>query len=778
MRWGTLSYRSGIGAALAVGMSCGGMTVSQGVGERATDRTVRFDDAQLQTADVDVAVLGVYLSPRPDGAPGARAVLDVVFDNDRLGNFDGTRTQRGTYAAARAGFVLTVAGDRFVPVDVAGAGYLPAEISVPPERTARIRGRLVYDLPTDRLPADLAIDVPLRDRMLTGPLRGTLEGVATPLVVLGVDERPVADAAVTADGAPVERLLPGGPWLVEAGCDVEVRLPAGETLRGTAPSGQALTLHAPAAGLAAAWPVHDAGPTLDLERLADAFVTPDEVAAFVRSLPVRPTSGLALSPTGVLRVGAASPVERAELARVLLLRQGRQAELACGELGPAAASAVFGARPDAPSSWPWAAEVLPAGAPLPRRAGYGLVPEWCWTLVAEGDAGNPTWRELDLRPAAIAGGLPPFGWRGVPQSGTELWRVGLALTALVRGPAGPDGATLTSRDLIRYESDAPTLGDKGFVFDLFAEEDAQGRWYRSMLTIADPRDPAGQLGERVGVGEVEAFVLRVAVVDPLGVGSYDVLHPLWERAAGQGPPDALRAAVSAPVPATEPRALRARWLGALGGRSPAQGLEAPLLYHDLLAQRRASSLGGWVDAEPPILVTTMQDRPEGRTWRTQLVHPVGVAAVGAEPAPGPVGPAVELPGGAGAWGALGWLAAVAGQPVDPRPVAWASDVATLLGLSFVEQVDQQRARRAVEAGETIGVDASGRLWRWDPVAAAASVVPAWAPLVRRADEPSTLAQGPQGAHARWAVASQCAVAEAMHGADEPAVAARCRVATP
>ncbi|MFM2162144.1 MAG: hypothetical protein RLZZ383_1656 [Pseudomonadota bacterium] len=781
MRWGSLWYRWGFWAAVAVGASCGGPGSDRRPGERVTDRTVRFEDTRLQTADVDVAVLGIYLSPRPDGASGARAVLDVAFDNDMAGRFDGTRTQRGTYAAARAGFVLSAFGQRFAPVDVVGPGYFAAEIAVPPERTARVRGRLVYDLPADRLPPELALDVPLRDAVLTWPLRGAIDGVLTPLVVVGVDDRPVPDATVTADGQVVARLLPGGPWLVQPGTELEVRVPDGATLTATVPSGQALTLRAPASGWASVWPTAvDAVASRDVERVADSLVTPEEVVAFVAALPVRPTSGLALSPTGVLRVGAGGPVERAELARTLLSRQGRQAELACGELGPRAALAVSATSPAAPAAWPWAADVLPAGAPPPRRVAYGLVPEWCWTLVAEGDAASPTWRELDLRPAKIAGGLPPFGWRGVPQPGTELWRVGLQLQAFVRGPAGPDGATLVSRDLIRYETDAPTLGDKGFVVDLFGEDDAQGRWLRAMLTIADLRDPAGQLGERVALGDVEAFVLRLTVVDPLGLGSYDVLHPLWERAAGQGPPEALRAAVSAPTPVTEREALAARWLGALGGRSPAPGLDAWMLYHDLLAHRRAAAMDGWVDAEPPLLVTTLQDRPEGRVWRTQTVRPVGVAAVGTGEASAPGGPAtaMALPGGAGAWGALGWLGAVNGAAVDPRPVGWAADVTTLLGLSFAEQVDQQRARRAVEAGETVGVDAVGRLWRWDPVAAAVSVEPPWAPFPKRAAEPSSGPTGPEGAHARWTLASQCAVAEAMHGEDEPAIAARCRVATP
>ena len=774
MRWGSFAYPWGLAALVA----CGGAASSTRLAERVTDRTVRFDDATLQTADVDVSVLGIYLSARPDGQAGARAVLDVVFDNDLVGRFDGTRTQRGTYAAARSGLVLTVSGERFEPVDVAGVGYLAAEIAVPPERTARVRGRLVYDLPSDRLPEQLALDVPLRDRVLTWPLRGEPEDVPTPLVVIDVNDRPVADAAVSANGEAVARLVPGGPWLVPVGADLVVTLNDGKKLSATAPAGQVLTLRAPPTGLAAAWPLPDAPPPrLDVERAADAFVTPEEVVAFVSGLPVRPTSGLALSPTAVLRVGAGGPVERAELARALLLRQGRQAELACGELGPRAALAVSGEAAPAPEGWPWAAEVVPGGAPLPRRVAYGLVPEWCWTLVAEGDPAAPTWRELDLRPPSIAGGQAPFGWRGVPQPGTELWRVGLKVQAYVRGAPGPDGAALEAKDLIRYESDAPTLGDKGFVVDLFGEEDAEGRWYRSMLTVADPRDPAGQLGERVAVGTVEAFVLRLTVVDPLGVGSYEVLHPLWERADGQGPPQALRAAVSAPAPVIDREALRPRWLGALAARSPAPGLDAWMLYHDLLAHRRALARPGWSDAEPPILVTTLQARLEGRYWRTQEVHPVAVAALGEGEALGPQGPTAALPGGAGAWGALGWLGAVEGAVVDPRPVGWAADVPTLLTLSFAEQVDQQRARRAVEAGETVGVDAAGRLWRWDPITAAASAEPKWAVLRSRADEPSAWPEGPQGAHARWTLASLCAVAEAMHGVDEPAVAAVCRVAT-
>jgi hypothetical protein len=145
-------------------------------------------------------------------------------------------------------------------------------------------------------------------------------------------------------------------------------------------------------------------------------------------------------------------------------------------------------------------------------------------------------------------------------------------------------------------------------------------------------------------------------------------------------------------------------------------------------------------------VTVLQDLMDGqrRRWSEQL--PASAMGWESRGRPGRV-----LRRGAG--GARRDAAAgLGGAP--PEPVTWASTVDAMLRLSFRDQGLQTRARREVEQGAWIGVAPSGAAWRYETDTG--GVAPYGAPVTLPhfvGEEPP--AEGPAGAHARWAVPVLC-----------------------
>jgi hypothetical protein len=750
----------GLGAWLCVAAACGGATdvgdARGAVGELVVEGgPAAWGDAPrwtLRTEDITASVLAVRWL---DADGGVRVEVELRVDNDGGGVFDGLAVRRSSWAMGRDALTLLADGVAVAPLSGEDRpGWFKETVEVPPEGASRKRGWLAYTLA--KRPERLALELTTRHGRVAIPLIGALRGASgadvVPLVLRGPDGRPARSATVTAGGSPVERLFQGGPWLVPAGEAWQATVAASATeaaatLRGTAPTSGVATARAPAAAgsFAAALGVDlpdDRAALVD--EVADRLHSADEVLALVRSIAVLPTTGLQQSPSATLRRGAGGPIDRAELARALLIRVGIPARFTCGDLTPEAALALMGGEPGDAASRAVASEVAKsltaAGAPPSRRAGVALVPEWCW-VAAQLDG---AWVDQDLRPASWSSEPMPFPWRGFPGPGRELWGIDLAFQGLVRDPTSPpDAPSYKAQELITYASDAPTLSEKGFAFDMVREVSDNERALRSMLTLLDVRDASAQVGNKVPFGELQRVLLEVTWRDPLRIVRARDTVVLWDRGAQAAPFEALRAVVSGPQGATEPANLAGLAQSVWSGRWGVPGAQALVLDHALRGAAMAGALAPAGLAEPSLFLTVLADEADGRRWtRSELVLPGGPAT---------------LPGGASDAAGWGGAAALAwgGAPRAVSGLRWAKDVAGLFSLGLPSGALQTRARLEIEAQRWVGRDAEGRVWRYDPVTGGLAWMGEDEPVPRFVGE-RPVEPGVRGAHARWELPTLCA----------------------
>lgn len=691
------------------------------------------------------------------GEAGQELEVDLVLENIDRGLFDGTRGRRGGLAIERSRLRLLVDGQAVEPAPYnERPGWFGPVLDVSPEGPSQVRSRVSFPWRVTS-PSSVVLEIPTP----RGVLRAPIVGGEASLVLLGADGRlvlgPPRGLGDAPDGPPPDRtgwVTAGGeavppppaisePWSVKPG-RVTVTVPGYEPQQVSVEGALTVARLRPTAeaapwARAVALTTEDDRRSWDLEALARALRTPDEAVAYVRDhIGVLPTTGLQRSPAVTLRQGAGGPVDRAELTRALLRRQGLRVELACGDLPAGQLEVLVGEAP-APGEAALAARDaalrgMPSERPVTLRERLAVVPEWC-DVAIDGEA-----RPRDLRPperlrAWSSAPVPAIRyWTSRASVGESLWRIDLVFRAVVR--EGPEAWRTV--DLVSYETDAPTLSERGFVFDVYRELADGARQLRPLLSVVSDREVASQLGTAIPVGGVERILLDLTWRDPLRVSSISRSLPLWERGGGDDL-DALRAAITGDAGRVPAGRLQERLVASYGGRWPAPAAHALLAEHDLL-----SSKTGGVAPVPVVRVTVLQDLMDGqrRRWSEQLP----ASAMGWESR------ADQGASFAAALAALDAAAGLGGAP--PEPVTWASTVDAMLRLSFRDQGLQTRARREVEQGAWIGVAPSGAAWRYETDTG--GVAPYGAPVIMPhfvGEEPA--AEGPAGAHARWAVPVLC-----------------------
>jgi len=295
-----------------------------------------------------------------------------------------------------------------------------------------------------------------------------------------------------------------------------------------------------------------------------AFALPDveAITAFVKNLAVFPTDTIMRHPDAVLRRGGGSPIERSEVARVLLANKGLDTGMVCGDLGEDQARAMFGgretrrleglgdwsARLEPWFSWiadetkeRWASMGGDLAIGMGPRARFALVPEWCWRQIRTPDG----WTDIDIRPGATDTPLPIL-WRSSLKVAPDVYKVGLVFEAVVRDDAGG----FETVEMIRYDSDMPTLSQRGFVLDIMPASDDPGL-LRSQLLLVEPGEANGRSGRALRANQVEAVHLVARFVDPVQVSTQQATRVLWQRGQTGANLQQLRSAVSGPFGATE-----------------------------------------------------------------------------------------------------------------------------------------------------------------------------------------------------------------------------------
>ncbi len=722
--------------------------------------------AEVRVLDVRfVRDAGVGSEPGP-----LFAEVELAVENIDPGVARGAGVQRSGVAIGRDAVVLVGDNVRHAAEVVDGKpGWFGPAIDVPPEGASTRRGRLRFALP-DGAPSTLYVEVAVPGALMRIPVAGpATDGAgapARPVYVIGPDGRtPAKGVSLKVGGAEVKRVDGEAAWLVPVGTSsVSATAEGYEEASADAPAGDGpiFVQILPKADVqpwarALAWPETHA-ERFDVDALAERLTTVDQIVAYVRGLGVLPTTGLQRSPSATVARGAGGPIDRAELARALLARAGQTTQMVCGDLTDADARVVF-SHPETPvlpaasaaraRARSLAAEAAPgleqAGkAPLSARDRFLLRPEWCDVMILVDGKYEP----LDLRPTTIAGSPRPFAWRSSPRGDEQLWRINLVFKAVVRD--GPD--RWRDVELIKYDTDAATLSEKGFLFDLYQDE-VEGRpGLRPMLAVIDRRGVGGQVGTGVTFEGLDRVVMDVTWRDALDVEDAQRSVSLWERQGSDALVTSMRALVSGDAThATLDRAT-ARARDAFTGRWGLPGAEVMLAEQELLGTLLGAIRDGVEPTAPPVRVTILHEEAGGTRWRrTEELLAAGPASYGTPPAW-----VDRTMMGASLVAANDLFAELGGRPVPAAlpPTTWASTIDAMLQLPFRDSNVQMRARREAESGGWIGVQGQERVWRFDPLTGGTSLFGQPQAVPHYQGEPTDLT-GANAAQARWEVIAMC-----------------------
>lgn len=759
------------GAWLVLGsLACGGGR------EAGSVEAVHPTDAVGVSRQAELRVLNVRFvrdasADKPDAGP-LFAEVELVVDNIDPGVARGAGVQRSGVALGREAVTLVGDGVRHAAEVVDGKpGWFGPAIDVPPEGASMRRGRVRFALP-EGAPANFFLEVAVPGATMRIPLAGPASDSAgapvRPVYVVGLDGRvPAKGVSVQVGGAEVKRVDGEAAWLVAQGTRSVSAVAEGyEQGTAEAPAGDGpifvrLTPKAEAQPWARAltWPEAPA-QRFDIDALAEQLTTVDQIVDYVRGLGVLPTTGLQRSPSATIARGAGGPIDRAEVARALLARIGQSTQMVCGDLTDADARTVFAhtgaATPVIPAAGAahtraaaLAAETAPgleqAGkAPTSARDRYQIRPEWCDVMILVDGKYEP----LDLRPTAIAGSPRPFPWRSTPRVDDQLWRVSLVFKAVVRD--GPD--RWRDVELIKYDTDAATLSEKGFMFDLYQDE-VEGRpGLRPMLAVIDRRGVGGQVGTGVTFEGLDRVVLDVTWRDALAIEDAQRSVSLWERQGSDALVTSMRALIAGDAThATLDRAT-ARARDAFTGRWSLPGAEVMMADHELLGTLLGVIRGGITPTAPPVRVTVLHEEAGGTRWRrTEELLATGPASYGEPPTW-----ADRVMMGASLVAANDLFDELGGHPAQAAlpPITWASTIDAMLQLPFRDSNVQMRARREAETGGWIGVQGQDRVWRFDPRTGGTSLFGQPVAVPHYQGEPAELA-GANATQAKWEVVALC-----------------------
>ncbi len=565
------------------------------------------------------------------------ALIDLALDLTAVVGFDGMRTYHRTEVLQRKDLSVVVDGETIeAPVVRSGPGLFGERLDVP-ANGRRIRGILEVDLGQDEPPEQLTLRLGTQAGLLEIPVLGGLtdaSGAPSHAVeVMSSTGALVTDeVTVLADGTAVEAAVSSW-WRIPVGTtEITVSAPGSAEVR-VAPSGPLTSVVLrPDTELAAGLPTPSAAPgATPLDTLADSLRTSDQVASWVvDNLGLIPSIGLQRSPEAVLRLGAGSPIERAELARFLLLAAGIRSRLTCGDLPPEATAALYAHPPDLPHlpgelgelarrtaeraealETELAPVVTALSAHLLSQRGRDLlVPEWCDVEARHGDA----WTTLDLRPRGADTSPDVATWRVTDTALGDTWRVALRFTAvMVDGP--PDrGGVVETRDLLVHETTPATLSDRAAVFDLFVVRGEGGRQeLRSLVANAGDAVYGAKIGTPVAPGDLDHLLVALIWTDPYGQSVSSGSHTLWERRRPAGPDiGTLRAVFTSDSGTRSGEALAAIIDAAAHQQTPTPAITSVVARHRAFDLLRAHAAGGLEPASPSLQMSVWEQQPDHR----------------------------------------------------------------------------------------------------------------------------------------------------------------------
>ncbi len=695
-------------------------------------------------------VVGVDVAPEeaaPTPPASTRLVVRVDVAAPGWELYDGMRVWRRGQLLYREGITLETPGGPLAPVN--DAAELPDRI-VLPDRPDPLLLTLRFDAPRDLREAVLVV------RHRDGGEARLPLGDATVEATFDPTGRPVADGAT--QGA--------AGFATQGAARATVAKPP-PVLPAPAPA-DAAPADALRAHLATALPPPVVpNPRDPLHALAARFRTPEEAAAWVsEEIGVLATVGIQRGPEAVLRAGAGSPPERAELLRALLLLAGHDALLACGDLDPASLRAAD-ALPPGPADAltaqlrDEAAELAPrirdallaeplATLPPARRAEVPLWPQWCWVQVVPPEGGLV---DLDLRPPDAGDAAPPFSWTNTAQTDRELWRLAVSVLAILDTPSGT-----TTQELYVWPGDVPAFASRALLLDLRQTDDG----LRPTLLLLDDDDAAGRAGGLIRRGELARLLVRVSWTDPSGAREPLDEAVLWERGQDGAEPGPLRVLIGGDPQDPTGDLLAARAHAALvPGTHPWPDGALLLAHHTLRTTLRARVAP--LPSDPVVDVTVLAGGGGGGLAVRHLT--LGGGAPPLDPTPAGVArraAAEEVI--AVALGRDHHLGRDPASPLQPAPAAalptvWAPTPANIGQVPGIGGTSSVAPALAYDLGKAIGGSENGTLWTWDPRAAVLTRLPLVTP--RAPAPPVRWAPTEREAVTAWSEALLCTLGPAV-----------------
>ncbi len=604
--------------------------------------------ASAHTGILHVDVVQVTASERREG--GWTITPTLMIRHDRPTAFDG-RQSTGRAVLVPVATVMLVVGEDRIPPDVLTTNNpeLPDHVFVPFDRPSQVLHRPSYTLADAELPERLAVRVVDDERTAAVvALRGgwtTPDGrVGHPLHLRDRAGRAVhAGGTVQIDGVGFA-LGPDDPAAV---------LPAGFTSAELTAEGYLPVSLASAEGAVTAVVDPQDGSAADDDDLARAITqvlprvageapielavlaarlqSPEEAAAWVRNeVGVSPVQSLRSGPTAILRRRFAGPLERALLTRDLVVAQGLDAVLMCGDLPEHEARAIYeGTLPPDPATG--ALETVLAGLrpqqdalagtltqalsgwstrPPADRDRYSLLPEWCWTQwgVRGGELSNV----LELRPPGLDHGPTPHAWRATERTGPDTW----SLTMLLQGNAPSSEGWVHAR-YATHSGPVGAMAEGVVVLDAHRTPDGQS-FQGKAQTIA-----GGRAGYRDGnsspITRMETVEVLLRLTDPDRVGTREQYLELWAR--GDTPlPQAWRVVITSDTGSRSLDDVAQAYAAAAA--TPDGGAGMIRARHALYDAVFAHLTHGAATVEPSLRITVLEDRGDGNVgWRFMVWPP-------------------------------------------------------------------------------------------------------------------------------------------------------------
>ncbi len=604
--------------------------------------------ASGHTGILHVDVVQVTASERREG--GWTITPTLLIRHDRPTAFDGQQSTGRAVLVPVAAVTLVVGTDQ-VPPDVLTTNNpeLPDHVFVPFDRPSQVLHRPSYTLADAELPERLAIRVVDDERTAAVvALRGgwtTPEGLpGQPLHLRDRAGRAVHTAGTVQVDGEGFALGPDDPAAV---------LPTGFTTAQLTANGFGPVVLTPGEGAVTAVvdPV-DASATdgedalaraisqvlprvtgeapIDMAVLAARLQSPEEVATWVRNeLGVSPVSSLRAGPSAILRRRFAGPLERALLARDLVVAQGLDAVLMCGDLPEHEARAIYdGTLPPDPAAG--ALETVIAGLrpqqealtgtltqalsgwatrPAADRDRYRLLPEWCWTQW--GVKGSELSNVLELRPPGLDHGPTPHAWRATERTGPDTW----SLTTLLQGNA-PSSEGWVHPRYATHSGPVGAMADGVVVLDAHRTPDGQS-FQGKAQTLA-----GGRAGYREGssypITRMETVEVLLRLTDPDRVGTREQYLELWAR--GETPlPQAWRVVITSDTGSRSLEDVAQAYATAVA--TPDSGAGMIRARHALYDAVFAHLTGGMATVEPSLRITVLEDRGDSSVGWRFLVWP-------------------------------------------------------------------------------------------------------------------------------------------------------------